>query len=158
MARKQMTRDDSRDEERAAVMAAIAQARAALDRAERLITRDRKRPKSTAALSDEEAYPPGEQEYDRRILEEADRERAAGNEVLIPAFVADLELEGSHPVQAWRRYRRMSQAKLAKAAGIGLATLARIEGRNVATPQDATLDKLAKALDAPVLALVEDEE
>ena len=148
----------TRDEERDAVMAAIAQARAALEHAERLMTHRTKRAPKKPALSDEEAYSPGEQEYDRRILEAADRERAAGEEVLIPAFVADLELEGAHPVQAWRRYRRLSQAKLAKAAGIGQATLARIEGRSVATPQDATLDKLAAALEAPVRALIEDEE
>ena len=154
------------DKQLAAARAEIAQARAALDRAELLITRQQKapapgrpgRPKRNPALSDEEAYPPGEQEYDRRILEEADRERAAGEEILIPGFVADLMLEGKHPVYAWRRYRRMPQAVLAEAAGIGRATLARIEGRSVAMPQDATLAKLAKALQVPVLALVEDDD
>ena len=150
------------DKQLAAARAEIAQARAALDRAERLITRQQKapakRPKRNPALSDEEAYPPGEQEYDRRILEEADRERAAGEEVLIPGFVADLMLEGKHPVYAWRRYRRFPQAALAEAADIGRATLARIEGRSVTMPQDATLAKLAKALQVPVLALVEDDD
>ena len=97
-------------------------------------------------------YPAGEEAYDRRELEEANRERAAGEEVVYPAFVADLMVEGKHPIYAWRKYRRIPQSLVAKGAGIVPSTLARIEGRST-EPRDSTLAKIAKVLDVPVAAL-----
>lgn len=102
-------------------------------------------------------YPAGEHACDRRELEEADRERAAGEEVVYPAFVADLMVEGKHPIYAWRKYRRIPQSLVAKRAGIAPSTLARIEGRST-EPRDSTLAKIAKVLDVPVAALEDMQE
>ena len=100
--------------------------------------------------------PAEERAADRRILEEFDRKRAAGEGFFIPGKVSDMTLAGEHPIKAWRRYRRIPQAALAKAAGIDRITLVRIKRKT--RPQAATLERLATALDCPVDALAEDED
>lgn len=135
---------DNRSKELEAAMADIENAAASLMRAAKRLRGQ--------AVGGEDDYPAGEQEYDRRALEEADRERAAGEEVVYPAFVADLMIEGKHPIYAWRKYRRIPQMLVAEKAGIVASTLARIESRSVA-PRDSTLAKIAKVLDVPVAAL-----
>lgn len=57
-------------------------------------------------------------------------------------------------VQRLRTVRRLSQEALAKCAGISRGYLARLEiGRH--DPTVTTVRKLAKALDVPVMALLE---
>ncbi len=95
---------------------------------------------------EDDDYPLAEQEYDRRLLEEMDRERAAGREVLIPGAVADAVIEGLHPIRAWREYRVVSQRDLAATTGIDLAKIEAIEnGRLRASPRET--ETLARALE-----------
>ena len=62
-----------------------------------------------------------------------------------PAEVVNAILDGTIPVKAFREYRRLTQAALAGAAGIGKLYLSQIEtGRR--TGSLATLRALAKAL------------
>lgn len=61
-----------------------------------------------------------------------------------------------HPVAAWRRYRGLSQAALAKKAGLSQVWISRIE-RGGGYGSRETRRKLAEALEAPVWALEEGE-
>jgi transcriptional regulator with XRE-family HTH domain len=65
--------------------------------------------------------------------------------------------EALHPIAAWRRYRGLSQAELARRTGLSQVWLSRIENGG-GTGSAATRHKLAAALDAPVWALEGDGE
>jgi DNA-binding XRE family transcriptional regulator len=87
----------------------------------------------------------------RRIL--GDIRDGAGT---MPAELLDLILdEGLAPLTAWRRYRGLSQAELARRAGLSQVWISRIERGGGYGSRD-TRRKLAAALDAPLWAL-EDE-
>lgn len=82
--------------------------------------------------------------------------RIEAGEGTMPGEVLAMILdEEATPLAAWRRYRGLSQAALARKAGLSQVWISRIErGGGYGTPQ--TRRKLAQALDAPVWAL-EDE-
>jgi transcriptional regulator with XRE-family HTH domain len=84
--------------------------------------------------------------------------RIAAGEGTMPAEVLDLILdEDLHPVAAWRRYRGLSQAALARRTGLSQVWISRIErGGGVGSP--STRQRLASALDAPVWALEDERE
>jgi transcriptional regulator with XRE-family HTH domain len=63
--------------------------------------------------------------------------------------------EGVHPIAAWRRYRGLSQAKLASRSGLSQVWIGRIEAGGGYGSRD-TRRKLAEALDAPLWALDQD--
>ena len=72
--------------------------------------------------------------------------KAMPDEELIPAEVVNRMLDGEPPVTVWREYRGMTQAALAKAAGLSTAYVSQIEaGKRVGTV--AALRTLAEALD-----------
>lgn len=74
----------------------------------------------------------------------------------MPAEVFDMILDADvTPLAAWRRYRGLSQAELARRAGLSQVWISRIERGGGYGSRD-TRRKLAAALDAPVWAL-EDE-
>jgi DNA-binding XRE family transcriptional regulator len=80
--------------------------------------------------------------------------RRAGAEPAIPFDVLQAELAGAHPVAAWRKYRGMTQARLADEIGIDRGYLAQIErGGRAGTPE--TLAKIARALGCLVEDLLE---
>ncbi len=80
---------------------------------------------------------------------------AAGSERLVPAEIVHRE-EGVHPVRAWREYRGLTQAELARRIGVPKAYVSHIEtGRR--HPGPALLLKLARALDAPIEFLIEED-
>jgi ribosome-binding protein aMBF1 (putative translation factor) len=82
--------------------------------------------------------------------------RIAAGEGTMPGEVLDLILdEELTALAAWRRYRGMSQAALARKAGLSQVWISRIE-RGGGFGSRETRRKLAAALDAPVWAL-EDE-
>jgi DNA-binding XRE family transcriptional regulator len=64
-------------------------------------------------------------------------------------------VDGLHPIAAWRRYRGLSQAALARRSGLSQVWISRIERGGGHGSRD-TRHKLATALDAPVWALEED--
>ena len=71
----------------------------------------------------------------------------------MPAEVLDLILDhGLSPLAAWRRYRGLTQAQLARRCGLSQVWVSRIEaGGGHGTPK--TRRKLAEAVDAPEWAL-----
>jgi DNA-binding Xre family transcriptional regulator len=91
----------------------------------------------------------------------AARERAArariGAEPGIPAAVMRAEIEGVHPIAAWRKHRNLTQAELASAVGIDRAYLALLERRS-RTGSPETLAKIARTLGCLVEDLLEDTD
>ena len=82
--------------------------------------------------------------------------RIEAGEGTMPSEVLSLILdEGLHPVAAWRKHRRLSQAALARRARLSQVWVSRIE-RGGGYGSRETRRKLADALDAPIWAL-EDE-
>ncbi len=55
-----------------------------------------------------------------------------------------------------RRRAALTQEELAKQAGVGVATIARIEGGEITEPRVSTLRKLANALGIEARDLLED--
>jgi ribosome-binding protein aMBF1 (putative translation factor) len=71
----------------------------------------------------------------------------------IPQAVLTAELDGAHPVRAWREHRGLTLQALAEAASISKPYLSQIEGgKRVGAA--ATLKKLAAALGVPVDVLL----
>jgi antitoxin component HigA of HigAB toxin-antitoxin module len=78
-----------------------------------------------------------------------DRAVAADDGFTIPAKVLRAELDGIHPVRAWREHRRMTLQALADAVGVSKPYVSQIEsGKRAGTA--ATLKKMAKALRVPL--------
>lgn len=100
-----------------------------------------------------------------KLLAQEGEELAEGQKILarieagegtMPSEVLSLILdEGLHPVAAWRKHRRLSQAALARRARLSQVWVSRIE-RGGGYGSRETRRKLADALDAPIWAL-EDE-
>jgi hypothetical protein len=86
------------------------------------------------------------------------RARIEAGEGTVPGeVVRSIIAEGSHPVAAWRRYRGLSQAALARMTGLSQVWISRIE-RGGGYGSRETRRKLAEALDAPAWALDEEFE
>jgi len=81
-----------------------------------------------------------------------DRAVAIDDGFTIPRAVLRAELDGSHPLRAWREHRRMTLQALADAAGVSKPYVSQIEGGKRAGTA-ATLKKLAKVLRVPLDAL-----
>lgn len=82
--------------------------------------------------------------------------RIAAGEGTVPGEVVHLMIvDGLSPLAAWRRHRGLSQAALAKKAGLSQVWVGRIEAGGGYGSRE-TRRKLAAALDAPVWALEED--
>ena len=82
--------------------------------------------------------------------------RVAAGEGTVPGEVVHMMIvEDLAPLAAWRRYRGLSQAALARKSGLSQVWISRIE-RGGGYGSRETRKKLASALDAPVWAL-EDE-
>lgn len=88
----------------------------------------------------------------RRLAEEAedvvDAERILRDPqtMMVPGVVAERILLGEHPIRVWREHRGLSQAVLAKAAGLQQPTIARLEtGQRKGTL--AQMRRLAEALE-----------
>ena len=82
--------------------------------------------------------------YDRAVAKE--------DGFTIPAVVLRAELDGRHPVRAWREHRGLTLQALADAAGVSKPYVSQIEGGKRAGTA-ATLKKLAKVLRVPLDAL-----
>ncbi len=71
-----------------------------------------------------------------------------------PLAVVKAELDGSHPVKAWRDHRGLTQQALAERSGVVRELIAQIEGRRKHGSVE-TMDRLARALGVPIDSLVE---
>jgi len=83
-------------------------------------------------------------------------ERGTPVEVTIPIEVVEAKLEGAHPVRAWRNHRGWTQLYLSFKSDVGRDLIAQIETRKK-NGSIETLDRLARALDVPMEALIEDD-
>ncbi len=72
-----------------------------------------------------------------------------GSEELIPDDYAKRLIQGENPIRVWREYRGLTQAVVAKQAGISTPYLSQIE-HNERTASVAILKKLAKALNVSI--------
>jgi hypothetical protein len=76
-------------------------------------------------------------------------------ETTTPIEVVRAKLDGAHPVKAWRDYRGWTQVYLNFKSGVGRDLIAQIETRRKNGSVE-TLGRLARALETPIEALVED--
>ena len=82
--------------------------------------------------------------------------RVEAGEGTVPGEVVhSMIVDGMSPIAAWRKYRGLSQAALARKAGLSQVWVSRIEAGGGYGSRE-TRRKLAEALEAPVWAL-EDE-
>ena len=79
----------------------------------------------------------------------------AAGETLIPNAVAMAILDGTHPVKAWRKHRRLTIAALAAKIGASAGQISMIENRKGAGSV-AFLGRLAKVFGCTAGDLVED--
>ena len=71
-----------------------------------------------------------------------------------PNEVVKANVRGDSLLKAWREYFKLTQAELAKKAGMKQSALARLESGS-STPRKSTLIKLAEALKISVDQLIE---
>lgn len=83
-----------------------------------------------------------------------DKAKAVDDNVRIPGEVANVILDGVHPVKAWRRHRGLTQQKLADGAGISKAFLSQIESRK-RIGSIVVLSALGRTLEVPVNLLTD---
>ena len=87
------------------------------------------------------------------IAGKAAEARIAAGEGTMPGEVLGMIIDREmHPVAAWRRYRGLTQAALARAAGLSQVWISRIERTGGYGSRD-TRRTLAAALEAPLWAL-----
>jgi len=78
-------------------------------------------------------------------------------ETTIPIEVVKAELEGAHPMRAWREYRGWTPSALSAKAGVAREMIEQLEtGRKSVSPE--MLSRLARALGVSTDALSEDDE
>lgn len=94
-----------------------------------------------------------EAEFARRL----ETQRGGPVETTIPIEVVKAEIDGAHPVRAWRGYRGWSVSDLADKSGAGLDLIDDIETRKTIGGIE-TLARLARALGVPMELLTEDDE
>jgi ribosome-binding protein aMBF1 (putative translation factor) len=84
-------------------------------------------------------------------------ERGGPVETTIPIEIVEAELDGAHPVRAWREYRGWNLAELAAQTGMAPDAIAQIETRRE-NGSIQSLNRLARALGVPLESLIEDDE
>ncbi len=94
---------------------------------------------------------------DAALAARIERERGALVEVTIPIEVLEAELEGTHPIEAWREYRKWTQANLSSRSGVGRDLIAQIETHRK-NGSIQTLSRIARVLQVPIEALIEDPD
>lgn len=77
-----------------------------------------------------------------------------GRATTFPHAVVSAEIDGAHPIKAWRQYRGLTQRALAERAGVMRDLIAQIETRKRQGSIE-TMGRLAGALGVPIDALVE---
>jgi transcriptional regulator with XRE-family HTH domain len=94
---------------------------------------------------------------DVRAIEEFERKLAAGEEELLPAEMVHRLVEGENALLVWREHRGLTQAQLAKAAGVGQTYISMIE-RGERQGTAAKLRAIARVLKVQVDDLLAGEE
>jgi DNA-binding XRE family transcriptional regulator len=94
---------------------------------------------------------------DARFAARIAAERGGAIKTEIPIEVVRAKLDGAHPIKAWRDYRGWTQVHLNFKSGVGRDLIAQIETRRKKGSID-TLGRLARALETPIEALIEEED
>ncbi len=94
---------------------------------------------------------------DAAFVARLESERGVPIEVTIPVEVIEAKLDGAHPIKAWREHRGWTQLYLSSKSGVGRDLIAQIETRRKNGSVE-TLDRIARALNVPMEALLEDKE
>ena len=76
------------------------------------------------------------------------------SDIWFPNEVVKANVRGDSLIKAWREYFQLTQAELAKKAGMKQSALARLESSS-ASPRKSTLAKLADAMGISVEQLIE---
>ena len=97
-----------------------------------------------------------EDQMTARIVRETSEMIASGQDVALPEFVFEEIEAGQHPVAVIRRFRGMTQAALAREAGVSQGFISGLEQGGKA-PSMSTLHKLGRALAVPGSLLVPPE-
>jgi hypothetical protein len=93
---------------------------------------------------------------DAALAARLEAERGSPVETTIPIEVVKAELDGAHPLAAWRSHRGWTRAELSAKSGVGQEVIAEVESRK----QDGDivpLNRIARALNVPIEALIEDD-
>ena len=83
-------------------------------------------------------------------------ERGGTVETTIPIEIVKAELDGVHPLRAWRDHRGWTQAELAEKSGVARDLIAQIETRRK-NGSIQSLHRLARILGVPIESLIENE-
>jgi hypothetical protein len=78
--------------------------------------------------------------------------RSVAEDGAVPAEVSRAIRSGTHPIMAWRQFRRLSQAQLADKANVTQAAIARLEGAPIGAGKIVTRRAIADAVGAPYYA------
>ena len=81
-------------------------------------------------------------------------ERGSAVETTVPLHVVKAKLDGAHPLKAWRECRGITQAELAASSAVARDLIAQIETHKK-QGSVTTLDRLARALNIPIEALID---
>jgi DNA-binding XRE family transcriptional regulator len=81
-------------------------------------------------------------------------EDSTNRQTTFPVAVVKAELDGMHPVKAWREYRGFTQQALAARSSVVRELIAQIEARRKQGSVDS-MARLARALGVPVDSLIE---
>jgi DNA-binding XRE family transcriptional regulator len=95
-----------------------------------------------------------EEEWARRVFAETQAKLDRGEEIFLPDETWTEIETGTHPIEAIRRYRGLTQTALAAQAGITQGFLSEIENRKK-TGDVSVLKRIATALKAPLDVIVE---
>jgi mRNA interferase RelE/StbE len=104
----------------------------------------------------EEAEDAADEADARRLHDEHLAAKARGEWLSMPAAQWDRIREGASPVRVIREYRGLTQTRLAQQSGVDQSQISAIEN-NRRTGTAATLKAIAKALGAPLEALIADD-
>ena len=94
---------------------------------------------------------------DARFAARVSAKRGGAIETTIPIEVVRAKSDGVHPIRAWRDFRGWTQLHLSVRSGVGRDLIAQIETRRKNGSVE-TLERLARALDIPIEALIEEHD
>ena len=94
---------------------------------------------------------------DNELAARISAQRGTSVEATIPFEVVQAKINGTHPLKAWREFRRITQLDLSSRSGVERDLVAQIESHQKRAGL-TTLEQLARALGIPTESLIADED
>jgi ribosome-binding protein aMBF1 (putative translation factor) len=94
---------------------------------------------------------------DAELAARLEAKRGSPVETTIPIEVVKAELDGVHPIEAWRKYRGWTQPDLSVKSDVPLQFIEQLEADRQEAGT-ACLSRIARALGVPMEALIDDDE